>query len=210
MIWYHMYIETWTVVFKRPAASVLLCLTQYFVSSIACLMLGAREMKGENGSSALTVRLSALLFLFSFKQPRCTSLTNDTFSSLHILSVLKYFLPASASHHLLYFLGCCSLVCDVRVLTWCCSSALLLDVTAIIFVVASSSYNMVIREDNNTNRLREALDLFRSIWNNRWVWNRSEVFYSLLHLSYYATCNDKLWTLKLIANYFDKCLILIN
>lgn len=49
-----------------------------------------------------------------------------------------------------------------------CSSRLLLDVTAIIFVVASSSYNMVIREDNNTNRLREALDLFRSIWNNRW------------------------------------------
>jgi len=41
------------------------------------------------------------------------------------------------------------------------------DVTAIIFVVASSSYNMVIREDNNTNRLREALALFRSIWNNR-------------------------------------------
>lgn len=47
--------------------------------------------------------------------------------------------------------------------------SLRLDVTAIIFVVASSSYNMVIREDNNTNRLREALDLFRSIWNNRWV-----------------------------------------
>uniref|UniRef100_H3A0N8 G protein subunit alpha L n=1 Tax=Latimeria chalumnae TaxID=7897 RepID=H3A0N8_LATCH len=43
------------------------------------------------------------------------------------------------------------------------------DVTAIIFVAASSSYNMVIREDNNTNRLREALDLFRSIWNNRWL-----------------------------------------
>ncbi|XP_048102220.1 guanine nucleotide-binding protein G(olf) subunit alpha isoform X1 [Alosa alosa] len=43
------------------------------------------------------------------------------------------------------------------------------DVTAIIFVVASSSYNMVIREDNTTNRLREALDLFRSIWNNRWL-----------------------------------------
>ncbi|CAJ0920312.1 unnamed protein product [Ranitomeya imitator] len=43
------------------------------------------------------------------------------------------------------------------------------DVTAIIFVVASSSYNMVIREDNNTNRLREALDLFKSIWNNRWL-----------------------------------------
>lgn len=41
------------------------------------------------------------------------------------------------------------------------------DVTAIIYVAACSSYNMVIREDNNTNRLRESLDLFESIWNNR-------------------------------------------
>lgn len=43
------------------------------------------------------------------------------------------------------------------------------DVTAIIFVAASSSYNMVLREDNTQNRLREALELFRSIWNNRWL-----------------------------------------
>ncbi|XP_066558234.1 GNAS complex locus isoform X2 [Amia ocellicauda] len=43
------------------------------------------------------------------------------------------------------------------------------DVTAIIFVVASSSYNMVIREDNHTNRLQEALNLFKNIWNNRWL-----------------------------------------
>merc|ERR1712241_1099782 len=43
------------------------------------------------------------------------------------------------------------------------------DVTAIIFVAASSSYNMVLREDNTQNRLREALDLFRSICNNRWL-----------------------------------------
>ena len=43
------------------------------------------------------------------------------------------------------------------------------DVTAIIFVAASSSFNMVLREDNTQNRLREALDLFRSIWNNRWL-----------------------------------------
>uniref|UniRef100_A0A673LI51 Guanine nucleotide-binding protein G(s) subunit alpha n=1 Tax=Sinocyclocheilus rhinocerous TaxID=307959 RepID=A0A673LI51_9TELE len=40
------------------------------------------------------------------------------------------------------------------------------DVTAIIFVVASSSYNMVLREDNQTNRLQEALNLFKNIWNN--------------------------------------------
>lgn len=43
------------------------------------------------------------------------------------------------------------------------------DVTAIIFVTACSSYNMVLREDPTQNRLKESHDLFKSIWNNRWV-----------------------------------------
>ena len=43
------------------------------------------------------------------------------------------------------------------------------DVTAIIFVTACSSYNMVLREDPSQNRLKESLDLFRSIWNNRYT-----------------------------------------
>jgi len=43
------------------------------------------------------------------------------------------------------------------------------DVTAIIFVVASSSYDMTIREDVGQNRLKEALELFNNIWNNRWL-----------------------------------------
>jgi len=43
------------------------------------------------------------------------------------------------------------------------------DVTAIIFVVATSSYNMTLREDNSQNRLREALKLFKTIWDNRWL-----------------------------------------
>ena len=42
-----------------------------------------------------------------------------------------------------------------------------LEVTAIIFVVASSSYDMFLREDASQNRLKEALDLFKNIWNNR-------------------------------------------
>ncbi|CAN2387752.1 Guanine nucleotide-binding protein G(s) subunit, partial [Pristimantis euphronides] len=41
------------------------------------------------------------------------------------------------------------------------------NLTAIIFVVDSSSYNVVSREDNQTNRLQEELDLFRSIWNTK-------------------------------------------
>ncbi|KRX14029.1 Guanine nucleotide-binding protein G(s) subunit alpha [Trichinella nelsoni] len=43
------------------------------------------------------------------------------------------------------------------------------DVTAVIFVCASSSYNMVLLEDKTVNRLRESLSLFKSIWNNRWL-----------------------------------------
>ena len=43
------------------------------------------------------------------------------------------------------------------------------DVTAIIFIAAASSYNMTLREDTSQNRLRESLDLFGNIWNNRWL-----------------------------------------
>uniref|UniRef100_A0A914VTW0 Adenylate cyclase-stimulating G alpha protein n=1 Tax=Plectus sambesii TaxID=2011161 RepID=A0A914VTW0_9BILA len=43
------------------------------------------------------------------------------------------------------------------------------DVTAIIFVCACSSYNMVLEEDESKNRLVESLELFDSIWRNRWL-----------------------------------------
>lgn len=43
------------------------------------------------------------------------------------------------------------------------------DVTAIIFVSACSSYNLVLREDSNQNRLKESLELFGTIWSNRWL-----------------------------------------
>lgn len=43
------------------------------------------------------------------------------------------------------------------------------DVTAIIFVSDCSAYNQVLREDATQNRMRESLELFSSIWNNRWL-----------------------------------------
>jgi len=43
------------------------------------------------------------------------------------------------------------------------------DVTAILFVCASSSYNLVLWEDATQNRLKESLALFKNIWNNRWL-----------------------------------------
>ncbi|XP_063072763.1 guanine nucleotide-binding protein G(s) subunit alpha-like [Engraulis encrasicolus] len=57
------------------------------------------------------------------------------------------------------------------------STARLANLEAIIFVVDSSSYDMVIREDNQTNSLQEALDLFRSIWNNRWLRTYSVILF---------------------------------
>ena len=43
------------------------------------------------------------------------------------------------------------------------------EIKMIFLVVASSSYNMTLREDSSQNRLREALALFETIWNNRWL-----------------------------------------
>jgi guanine nucleotide-binding protein G(s) subunit alpha len=43
------------------------------------------------------------------------------------------------------------------------------DVTAIIFVTAMSGYNLTLREDATQNRLKESLDLFKNLWNNRLV-----------------------------------------
>uniref|UniRef100_A0A915EU34 Guanine nucleotide-binding protein G(s) subunit alpha n=1 Tax=Ditylenchus dipsaci TaxID=166011 RepID=A0A915EU34_9BILA len=51
------------------------------------------------------------------------------------------------------------------------------DVTAIIFVCASSSYNLVLWEDSTQNRLKESLALFKNIWNNRWLKNISVILF---------------------------------
>ncbi|KAK2118044.1 hypothetical protein P7K49_004931 [Saguinus oedipus] len=51
------------------------------------------------------------------------------------------------------------------------------DVTAIIFMVASSSCNIVIWEDNQTSCLQEALNLLKSIWNNRWLHTISVILF---------------------------------
>uniref|UniRef100_A0A1I7XRD9 Guanine nucleotide-binding protein G(s) subunit alpha n=1 Tax=Heterorhabditis bacteriophora TaxID=37862 RepID=A0A1I7XRD9_HETBA len=59
------------------------------------------------------------------------------------------------------------------------------DVTAIIFVCASSSYNLVLWEDATQNRLRESLALFKNIWNNRWLKTISVILFLNKQVSYY-------------------------
>jgi guanine nucleotide-binding protein G(s) subunit alpha len=51
------------------------------------------------------------------------------------------------------------------------------DVTAIIFVTAMSGYNLTLREDATQNRLKESLDLFKNLWNNRWLKNISTILF---------------------------------
>jgi len=44
-------------------------------------------------------------------------------------------------------------------------------VTALLFVVAMSEYDMVLFEDGKTNRMEEALNVFEDVANNKFMWN---------------------------------------
>lgn len=50
-------------------------------------------------------------------------------------------------------------------------------VTAIIFVVDISSFNMTLREDHLVNRLKESLHSFRQIWINRYLYHISIILF---------------------------------
>ncbi|CAH0551208.1 unnamed protein product [Brassicogethes aeneus] len=50
-------------------------------------------------------------------------------------------------------------------------------VTAIIFVTACSSYDSVLREDPTKNRLVESLEIFRTVWNNKFLKNISVILF---------------------------------
>ena len=43
------------------------------------------------------------------------------------------------------------------------------SITAIIFVLDCSCYDLSLREDNTKNRMLEACDLFHQLWNNRYI-----------------------------------------
>ena len=50
-------------------------------------------------------------------------------------------------------------------------------VTAIIFCVSLSAYDLVLREDEETNRMQESLQLFESICNNKWFLGTSIILF---------------------------------
>jgi hypothetical protein len=50
-------------------------------------------------------------------------------------------------------------------------------VTAVLFVAAISEYDQVLYEDENTNRIVEALNLFEEICNSRWFRETSMILF---------------------------------
>lgn len=51
------------------------------------------------------------------------------------------------------------------------------DVTAIIFCVAISEYDLKLYEDNETNRMHESLQLFKELCNTKWFHNTSFILF---------------------------------
>jgi len=51
------------------------------------------------------------------------------------------------------------------------------NVTAVLFVAAISEYDQVLYEDENTNRMNEALNLFEEICNSRWFRDTSMILF---------------------------------
>ena len=51
------------------------------------------------------------------------------------------------------------------------------DVTAIIYCVALSGYDLTLGEDEETNRMKESLLLFESICNNKWFVTTSIILF---------------------------------
>jgi guanine nucleotide-binding protein G(s) subunit alpha len=51
------------------------------------------------------------------------------------------------------------------------------QVTAIIYVIDISSFNMTLREDSKVNRLHESLQSFRQIWINRYLFHISIILF---------------------------------
>lgn len=51
------------------------------------------------------------------------------------------------------------------------------DVTAVIFCVAMSEYDLKLYEDDTTNRMHESLKLFKEICNNKWFINTSMILF---------------------------------
>ncbi|KAG1669278.1 Guanine nucleotide-binding protein G(o) subunit alpha [Nymphon striatum] len=82
------------------------------------------------------------------------------------------------------------------------------DVRALLFVVALSGYDMVLAEDSKVNRLKESLQLYSSICNNRFFQDTAMVFVDWSHIK------SNLWyyshDVKIVNNNTDDTELVFN
>ena len=75
------------------------------------------------------------------------------------------------------FVLCLVLCCRASVALPLCRIHCFENVTAVLFVAAISEYDQVLYEDENTNRIVEALNLFEEICNSRWFRETSVILF---------------------------------
>ncbi|CAG2102149.1 unnamed protein product [Medioppia subpectinata] len=71
-------------------------------------------------------------------------------------------------------------------------------ITAILFLVASSGFDTNLREDNQTNRLRESLSLFEDVWSSKFLIDSGFI----LFLNKQDVLKEKIERGSKIVNYF--------
>lgn len=60
-------------------------------------------------------------------------------------------------------------------------------ISAILFLCASSGFNTKIREDNETNRLKESLRLFEEVWTSRFLQDAGFILFLNKQVSLFVT-----------------------
>lgn len=75
-------------------------------------------------------------------------------------------------------------------------------ITAVLFLVACSGFDMTLREDDSTNRLREALSIFHDVWRSRFL--KESGF--ILFLNKQDLLQEKIERGANLGNYFQEFL----
>ena len=78
------------------------------------------------------------------------------------------------------------------------------DVTAIIFVTACDSFNMMLYEDEGENRLRESLELFKNIWNKYICFRWLRTISVILFLNKQDLLAEKIKSGRRLEDYFPE------
>lgn len=76
----------------------------------------------------------------------------------------------------------------------------IVGIDAVLFLMAMNDFDQTLREDSGTNRLQESIDLFESVWKNRFLMRTGFIVF----LNKQDLLEEKINIGKSIANYFPE------